>query len=207
MWLPKPNELRNPLDTFPAGSAKVAQEKRAAPHPKVNEHRSKAVPQPPRREVRYHCEYCQRDGHLEEFCFRRKRAERREQERHNPDLYFQGVQGPPRHDDRRDARTRRVGGGQGDGSGYRAPVGGRLAGRAPGRFQYGYGPRDRGFRGSFEAPRFPRGGGRQPRSRRDRGYALPDFAYPSVEQMARHWFASHFANPSVETFVPPMSRW
>jgi len=54
---------------------------------------------------------------------------------------------------------------------------------------------------------FPRGGDRQPRSRRDRGYALPDFAYPSVEQMARHWFAYHFANPSVETFAPPLLRW
>ena len=59
----------------------------------------------------------------------------------------------------------------------------------------------------FEAPRFPRGSARQSRGRRDRGYALPDFAYPSVEQMAHHWFASHFANPSVETFAPPMSHW
>jgi hypothetical protein len=25
--------------------------------------------------------------------------------------------------------------------------------------------------------------------------------------MARHWFASHFANPSVKTFAPPLSRW
>ena len=40
-----------------------------------------------------------------------------------------------------------------------------------------------------------------------RGYALPDFANPSVEQMARRWFTSHFANPSVETFAPSMSRW
>ena len=108
---------------------------------------------------------------------------------------------------RQDARARRVGGGQGDSGGYRAPAGGRFAGRAPSRFQYGYGPRDRGFGGGFEAPRFPRGGDRRPRGRRDRGYALPDFGYPSVEQMTRHWFASHFANPSVETFAPSMSRW
>ena len=54
---------------------------------------------------------------------------------------------------------------------------------------------------------FPCGGVRQSRGRRDGGYALPDFAYPSVEQMARHWFASHFANPSVETFAPPLSQW
>ena len=35
---------------------------------------------------------------------------------------------------RQDARARRVGGGQGDGGGYRAPAGGRSAGRASGRF-------------------------------------------------------------------------
>ena len=105
---------------------------------------------------------------------------RREQERRNADMYSARVHCPSRRGGRQDARARRVGGGQGDGD---------------------------GFGGGFEAPRFPRGGDRQPRSRRDRGYALPDFGYPSVEQMARHWFASHFANPSVETFAPPMSRW
>ena len=59
---------------------------------------------------------------------------RREQERQNADMYSTRVHGPSRHGDRRDARARRVGGGQGDGGGYRAPVGGRFAGRAPGRF-------------------------------------------------------------------------
>src|SRR6185312_1858854 len=125
---------------------------------------------------------------------------RHEQERQNSDMYSARVHGPPRRDGRQVARARRVGGGQGDSGGYHAPAGGRFAGRAPSRFQYGYGPRDRGFGGGFEAPRFHRGGVRQSRGRRDGGYALPDFAYPSVEQMARHWFVSHFANPSVETF-------
>ena len=68
---------------------------------------------------------------------------------------------------RQDARARRVGGGQGDGGVYRALAGGRFAGRAPGHFQYGYGPRDRGFGGGFEAPRFPRGGVRQSHGRWD----------------------------------------
>jgi hypothetical protein len=31
VWVPKPNELRNPLDTLPAVTAQVAQKKRAAP--------------------------------------------------------------------------------------------------------------------------------------------------------------------------------
>ena len=100
-------------------------------------------------------------------------------------MYFQGVQGPPRHGDRRDARTRRVGGGHGDGGGYCAPAGGRFAGRAPGRPQYGHGPRDRGFQG-FDAPRFPRGGDRRPRSRRDMGFGMIDIANPSIEKIARH---------------------
>ena len=107
---------------------------------------------------------------------------RREQERRNSDMYSARVHGPPRHGGRQDARACRVGGGQGDGGGYRAPAGGRFAGRAPVRFQYGYGPRDG-------------------------GYTLSGFANPSVEQMARHCFASHFANISVETFAHHLSRY
>ena len=84
-------------------------------------------------------------------------------------MYSARVHGPSRHDGRQDARAHRVGGGQGDGGGYCAPAGGRFAGRALGRFQYGYGPRDRGFGGGFDAPRFPRSGYRQSRSRREYG--------------------------------------
>ena len=69
------------------------------------------------------------------------------------DMYSARVHGPSRRGGRQDARVRRVGGGQGDGGAYRAPACG-FAGRAPGRFQYGYGPRDRGFGGDFDAPRF-----------------------------------------------------
>ena len=129
---------------------------------------------------------------------------RREQERRNADMYSARVHGPSRRRGRQDARARRVGGGQGDGGAYRAPAGGRFAGRTPGHFQYSYGPRDRGFGGGFEAPRFLGGGVHQSRGRRDGGYALSGFANPSIEQMARHWFASHFANPSVETFAHPL---
>ena len=66
---------------------------------------------------------------------------RREQERRNSDMYSARVHGPPRRGGRQDARARRIGGGQGDGGDYRASAGGRFAGRAPGRPQYGYGPR------------------------------------------------------------------
>jgi len=89
VWVPKPNELRISLDTLPATTAQVAQKKGAAPV------RPKTGPPPPKREVKYHYEYCHRDGQLEEFCFRRKRAVRREQERHNSDMYSARVHGPP----------------------------------------------------------------------------------------------------------------
>ena len=83
---------------------------------------------------------------------------RREQERRNSDMYSARVHGLPWRGGRQDARARRVGGGQGDGGVYRAPAGGRYAGRAPGCPQYGYGPRDQGFGGGYDAPRFPHGG-------------------------------------------------
>jgi hypothetical protein len=73
VWLPKPNHLRNTLDTFPNISSD--------PLPRAPQSSEKKVAfykqNPPKREVRYHCEYCERDGHLASFCFRRKRDERR----------------------------------------------------------------------------------------------------------------------------------
>src|SRR6185312_13731569 len=128
VWVPKPNELRNPLDTLPAAAVQVAQNKGAAPP------RPQARPPPPKREVRYHCEYCDREGHLEEFCFRRKRAVRREQERRNSEMYSARVHGSPRRGGRQDASARRVGGGEGDGGGFSVPAGGWFDCRAPGRF-------------------------------------------------------------------------
>ena len=43
VWVPKPNELRNPLDTLPTAAAQVAQKKRAAPPS------PQAKPPPPKR--------------------------------------------------------------------------------------------------------------------------------------------------------------
>jgi hypothetical protein len=50
----------------------------------------KVSQQPPKREVRYHYDYCRRDGHLVEFCFRRKRDEQREYE-----LKYRNMYHPP----------------------------------------------------------------------------------------------------------------
>jgi hypothetical protein len=68
VWLPKPNHLRNTLDTFLDISS--------YPFPRAPQPSKKKAPShkqnPPKREVRYHCEYCERDGHLASFCFRRR---------------------------------------------------------------------------------------------------------------------------------------
>jgi hypothetical protein len=72
VWTTKPNHLRNKLDTLPDISndplprAPQPSKKKAPSHKEI----------PPKREVRYHCEYYGRDGHITSFCFRRKRDER-----------------------------------------------------------------------------------------------------------------------------------
>jgi hypothetical protein len=98
-FVPKTNHLRNRLDTTPAppvfppqtdnfqkpikfksdlgneffgkkgekpSEEKLSEEK---PEPKEN-------PKPKPKSKPFHCEHCGRDGHLAEFCFRRKREER-----------------------------------------------------------------------------------------------------------------------------------
>ena len=105
-------------------------------------------------------------------------------------------------------RPRRVGGGGRDGGEYRAPVGGRVDGYVPRRSFNDLGPYHRGLeRDGFGVPPFGVGSDRRPFERREMGYGLHgmiDYANPSVEQMTRHWFASHFTNPSVGSFAHPM---
>ncbi|KAG8069544.1 hypothetical protein GUJ93_ZPchr0006g43560 [Zizania palustris] len=95
-------------------------------------------PQPHPKKPSYHCGHCQRDGHLVEFCFRRKRVERAESARGGQEQFYQqgGRLRVPRCGERMEARSRRVGGGRGDDFHARAPNGGVRAGRTPGRFGY-----------------------------------------------------------------------
>jgi hypothetical protein len=44
-------------------------------------------PKPKPKPVRFHCGYCGRDGHKDEFCFKRKREERMAKEWANKDKY------------------------------------------------------------------------------------------------------------------------
>jgi hypothetical protein len=111
---PKPNHLRNRLDTTPAPpvfptptndlqkpikfvrtsgkvffgkeSEKASEEK---PVEKLSGEKPSEQPQPKPKPklVRFHCGYCGRDGHKDEFCFKRKREERMAKELANKDKY------------------------------------------------------------------------------------------------------------------------
>jgi outer membrane biosynthesis protein TonB len=47
----------------------------------------KPKPKPKPKLVRFHCGYCGRDGHKDEFCFKRKREERMVKEWANKNKY------------------------------------------------------------------------------------------------------------------------
>jgi hypothetical protein len=111
---PKPNHLRNRLDTtttppvvplqtndfqkpikfvstsgevfFRKESEKATEEK---PVEKSSGEKPSEQPQPKPKPklVRFHCGYCGRDGHKDEFCFKRKREERMAKEWANKDKY------------------------------------------------------------------------------------------------------------------------
>jgi hypothetical protein len=53
-------------------------------------------PKPKPKLVRFHCGYCGRDGHKDEFCFKRRREDRMAKERANKDKYHpsNGVREP-----------------------------------------------------------------------------------------------------------------
>jgi hypothetical protein len=111
---PKPNHLRNQLDTTPAPpvfpphtndlqkpikfvstsgkvffgkeSEKVSEEE---PVEKSSGEKSSEQPQPkPKpKHVRFHCGHCGKEGHKDEFCFKRKREEWMAKEWANKDRY------------------------------------------------------------------------------------------------------------------------
>jgi hypothetical protein len=100
---PKPNHLRNQLDTTPTSpvlppqtndfqnpikfvstSGKVffgkesekASEEKSVEEPSGEKPSEQPHPKPKPKLVRFHCGYWGRDGHKDEFCFKRKREER-----------------------------------------------------------------------------------------------------------------------------------
>ena len=92
VWTPKPEELRNSLDSLLGTSkakpkAKPKATKPKADKPKPPPQAPKPKPQPKPWPEIFVCDYCHRQGHLEEFCFRRKRAERLEKSWRNKDQF------------------------------------------------------------------------------------------------------------------------
>jgi hypothetical protein len=88
------NDLQNPIkfvstsgkEFFGKESEKASEEK---PVEKLSEQKpsEQQQPKPKPKLVRFHCGYCGRDGHKDEFCFKRKREERMAKEWDNKDKY------------------------------------------------------------------------------------------------------------------------
>jgi hypothetical protein len=104
-YAPKPNPLRNKFDTtldppiFPhstddfqkpikfksdLGNEFVGKNSEKSSEEKPSE---QSQPKLKIKPIRFHCEYCGRDGHKGEFCFKRKREERVAKEWANKDMY------------------------------------------------------------------------------------------------------------------------
>ena len=79
--------LQRPVSSRKAGFCPQRLLSKDKEPPRVNHIHKRVSQQPPKREVRYHCDYCHRDGHLAEFCFRRKRDEIHEYELYNRNIY------------------------------------------------------------------------------------------------------------------------
>jgi hypothetical protein len=225
-FVPKPSHLRNRLDTPPAPPVFPPQtnnfqepikfksvlrneffrkkgEKLSEEKPSEDKLEPKENSKPKPKPKPFQCEHCGRDGHLAEFCFRRKREERLARELANKDKYrpSRGVPEPrlvPRGEGmvrtiyprgrrefvpRGDPPHREGGGRVGFGRG-------EFAGRSFAHGQYEYGGNDRSFRSQRSyGPQSPLRGTRSPPRgrvvvppRRDR----MDFANPTFEKMVRH---------------------
>jgi hypothetical protein len=72
-FAPKPNQLLKPKEK---PSEKPSEKPCEEPHPK-----------PKSRSIRFHCEFCGKDGHKKEFCYKRKREARMAKEWANKDKY------------------------------------------------------------------------------------------------------------------------
>jgi hypothetical protein len=115
-FVPKPNHLRNQLDTTPAPpvfppqtdnfqkpikfksdlgnvlfgkeSGKPSEEKPVEkPSGEKPNEQSHPKPKPKPKPIRFHCGYCRRDNHKDEFCFKRRHEERMAKEWANKDKY------------------------------------------------------------------------------------------------------------------------
>jgi hypothetical protein len=111
---PKPNPLRNKLDTTPdppifpqptddfqksikfkstlgnvffGKESEKPSEVKPVEKPSGEKPNEQPHPKPKPKPIRFHCGYCGRDGHKDEFCFKRKREERMAKEWANKNKY------------------------------------------------------------------------------------------------------------------------
>ena len=96
---PKLNHLRNKLDTdpppleFPPKSNEFQKRVKFVSTSTGKAWVGEKVGKKP---VRFHCGYCGKDGHKEEYCYRKKRDERMQKEWPNKDRYRPHVASLPR---------------------------------------------------------------------------------------------------------------
>jgi hypothetical protein len=113
-------------------------------------------PKPKPKPMRFYCGYCGRDGHKDEFCFKRKREERMAKEWANKDMYhpFSGVLEPRVQMPRAKARVRTI-----STWGERKAARGVAGGVKPVRPVWSVQGGKVGFRSREESPFGPRGHG------------------------------------------------
>jgi hypothetical protein len=91
---PQTNDFQKPIK-FVSTSGKVffgkesekASEEKPVEKPSGEKPSEQPQPKPKPKLVRFHCGYCGRDGHKDEFCFKRNREERMAKEWANKDKY------------------------------------------------------------------------------------------------------------------------
>lgn len=158
--------------------------KKPTPQPKMREFvRKPRVTDNRVPERRYHCTYCQRDGHLVGFCFRRRRDERCGWDWSTRDMYRPSIgvhESFPRFHSRVPSAFQSF------------PKG--VARRGFYHNSYGFGPRVRGYESQgFDGPRFPYRGTRPQRV----GVELPTVS--TSGRMTQYWIPRRFlTNPSTE---------
>jgi hypothetical protein len=94
MFPPQTNDFQKPIK-FASTFGKVffgkesdkASEEKPVEKPSGEKPIEQPHPKPKPKPIRFHCGYCGRDGHKDEFCFKRKREERMAKEWANKDKY------------------------------------------------------------------------------------------------------------------------
>jgi hypothetical protein len=95
MFPPQTNDFQKPIkfvstsgNVFFGKESEKASEEKPEKNPSGEKPSEQPKPKPKSKLVRFHCGYCERDGHKVEFCFKRKQDERMAKEWANKDKYY-----------------------------------------------------------------------------------------------------------------------